>query len=589
METLAPPSVAPADEGGAAAAEPPWARRPELRALAGASALLVALYVRVTVDDAFITWRYGRTLVEHGTWSWNPTGPRVEAYTNPLFAVAGVVPAGLGVDVEVASKLAALATLVALVAVVHRLALPRWRTAAVLAVTAASPVFLVHLFAGLETAVFALLVVVLFASVHRHGDLGRWGAAAALALSLTRPEGVLFALVGVAWAVVVGRRSRDALVGAGVAGVVGATLVVRLVHFGRPWPSAYYVKSDDPPALSATVDRLVDGAGPLLVAALVAGAAIAVGRARRGATVVPHPARWWSDAARRRELTPVVLAVTSTVVVVGLYCRSALEMDYATRFGWQVLFPVLGVGVCRRATARPGPVVAASALAVAALVVLRPEVGGSLLGRAGIAAVAVAAVLVVGRGTRRAVWLAPLALAVLLGAQPVDEHLGLLAGRYRLEAAHGALGDVLGAADLPGSVAVADAGLLPYRADVPVLDPHGLGTAAVTRPGGLTPADLEAADVTVVVALSASPEAGSEWAPGQGQQVLHEWMRARGFVSTAGPPWTEGYWLNVWIRPDLATPALVAEVERVRVAAVEENLRGDAAIVGDHLLDLPFP
>ena len=52
---------------------------------------------RFTVDDAFISWRYGHSLSEVGEWNWNPVGsPRVEAYTNPLYTFVSIVPAALG-------------------------------------------------------------------------------------------------------------------------------------------------------------------------------------------------------------------------------------------------------------------------------------------------------------------------------------------------------------------------------------------------------------------------------------------------------------------------------------------------------------
>ena len=57
------------------------------------------LFSRFTVDDAFITWRYGINLVNHGIWSYNPVNFDVtQSYTNALIAFLSLVPAYLELD-----------------------------------------------------------------------------------------------------------------------------------------------------------------------------------------------------------------------------------------------------------------------------------------------------------------------------------------------------------------------------------------------------------------------------------------------------------------------------------------------------------
>lgn len=57
------------------------------------------VYSRFTVDDAFITWRYGKNLISHGIWNYSPNFvDPTQAYTNPIFAIAGIIPAAFGWD-----------------------------------------------------------------------------------------------------------------------------------------------------------------------------------------------------------------------------------------------------------------------------------------------------------------------------------------------------------------------------------------------------------------------------------------------------------------------------------------------------------
>ncbi|MEO9224366.1 MAG: hypothetical protein ABI276_05180, partial [Acidimicrobiales bacterium] len=103
--------------------EPQWRL-----AYVGLALIAVALsfvLIRVTFDDSYITWRYGKTFVSTGHWNWNPTGPRVEAYSNPLYAALSVIGAAVRVPAELFFKSVSLAILAAYVVVVRRLRLLR--------------------------------------------------------------------------------------------------------------------------------------------------------------------------------------------------------------------------------------------------------------------------------------------------------------------------------------------------------------------------------------------------------------------------------------------------------------------------------
>jgi len=178
-------------------------------------------------DDAYITFRYGRTLASGGGPYFNP-GEHVEGYTNPLLMVAmaavyGVLGAGA---VPVAAKalglLAGLGSVVAAFALGRRLTAalevpdPWIDAAALLAAgfVAAAPGFAVNSESGLETVPFAFLLIAAVLAGVGPAD-GRWRGSGVLfaAAYLMRPEGVVaFAVFWVASVVARGwPRARNGL------------------------------------------------------------------------------------------------------------------------------------------------------------------------------------------------------------------------------------------------------------------------------------------------------------------------------------------------------------------------------------------
>src|SRR5689334_6986454 len=76
-----------------------------LLAVLGALALVHVVKRAWTCDDAFISYRYARHLVEGRGLVWNP-GERVEAYTNPLFTLGLAAAMALGAEPRLASMAA---------------------------------------------------------------------------------------------------------------------------------------------------------------------------------------------------------------------------------------------------------------------------------------------------------------------------------------------------------------------------------------------------------------------------------------------------------------------------------------------------
>jgi hypothetical protein len=246
------------DAGGAAGRAAPARRFPRwiLVLVALAAAALFAWNVRRTwflSDDAFISFRYARNLVDGHGLVWNP-GERVEGYTN--FAWVLLMAAGmcLGLEPEVLSNALGVACGAGLLFAVLRFA-ARGRSLSspfpwlAVLVLAANRSFAAWCTGGLETMLFALLVFLGFARLFS-GERRRDVLACSLLFAgaaLTRPEGLLFGSLAFALLlleVVLGRRPRSVALTWLVpfAALVGAHLAWRRAYYGEWLPNTFHAK-----------------------------------------------------------------------------------------------------------------------------------------------------------------------------------------------------------------------------------------------------------------------------------------------------------------------------------------------------------
>ena len=149
------------------------------------------LYSRFTVDDAFITWRYGKNLVEHGIWNYNPTTlDLTQSYTNPIYAILSIIPAFFAIDVVFFFKI--VATLKILVFSVWFLRITQLSWLMILLLLSI-PATIVHAYSGLETFLFVALVSALFISLDKNQRL--LAIVLTWLLFLTRPESWLLVVL----------------------------------------------------------------------------------------------------------------------------------------------------------------------------------------------------------------------------------------------------------------------------------------------------------------------------------------------------------------------------------------------------------
>ena len=622
----APALIAPAATPTAPAERIPPASADPYRLAYGAlgivGVILAFLLIRFTVDDAFTSWRYGQSLLD-GTWDWNSSGRyRVEAYSDPVYTALSIVPAALGLIPELFFKLVGLGVLAGYLIVVHRrLAVPRLQKLVLTAFAVANPVFFVHAFSGLETACFALLLAALFGLLYTRGRLDALGHVLVLAVALSRPEGMAYALVAELWCLHLNRRRADALAALAVGALLASYWTLRAAYFHSFFPNPYLLKSGpgatDVVALAHAVAGL---AGMVVIAAVLAGAAEAVRRlrARRGGASSSRPVSPWRDA------TPAVLAGVSALVIVVLYRVSVLQMNFADRFCWQLLFPVALVVLSRplysegtaqsaaplarqSTAARAGADGKAAAEVVGVGGVAAPSARWSALALliAGITAytgipddpgvhrtvtlaaglACVLALVLWARGSRALAMLAAAALVTSVSAVSVSQILDWSTYRLHLRNAQEAVGTAIAAdPSLTGVVAVEDAGVLPMhlRPDQWALDLGGVADPFLNKP---VPSEITR-HLTVMVVGADGPLA-DPWGGDSSTGPIFAKARAEHFRPLASVMYAPGYWLRIYARPGLGRVTAQRLANGWQTADLPDN-EPNSTLLSQHLFDFPF-
>jgi hypothetical protein len=465
---------------------------------------IVALWALwdITIDDAYITFRYSEHLaLGHGP-TWNVGANPVEGYTDFLWMVMLALPAridpGIVADTAKAVSVVALVlTAVQLLAAVARKTGDRVAGLfAVLALLLYAPTY-VQTVAGLETVPFALLVLRIVV-VGLDSESGRLRPAWELPLltllaGLMRPEGVAFGVVTIAYVLLrqPAAQRRRLLAWTALVLVVPGTAYFawRLSYYGWPLPNTLYVKLG---GLSAGRHWLV-GVLPLLLGAL----ALWLARWR----VLRSPDTW--------------LVVALLVVSVVPYSLSQPLMDYAHRFQFH-FYPVLclmlglSAGALRRRWPSRASLVAAGAVA-----------GAAVFG---------------------------------LFAMSADL---LLYGRD-LDRAHVRIGQSLAAAQVPSrdrTLALWDAGAIPFYSQWDSLDFVGLSNEEVAH--GADPASVVTRSRPTALILYSTD--GRRPARYQWTMRVGAWLGA--YRPVTAVPFRGGYWELVYLRRDLPA-AVTAELAR---------------------------
>jgi hypothetical protein len=237
-----------------------WPAGPRLALLLAlvVAALIPLLMTDAPQDDSYITYRYAQNFANGDGFVFNVGEEPVEGYTNFLWTLIIGMGIRLGLDPEVlATNLGLACTILAALVtalLARRLGAGPWLAALAALLFATRPGLTVHAMGGLETPLFALLLLCgvygRTRAERRAGDDLLSGLCLALA-ALTRPEGMLLfgllELADAAWALRV--RQAPAAWLAGVARralpfllIVGTHLLWRHQTYGDWVPNTFYAK-----------------------------------------------------------------------------------------------------------------------------------------------------------------------------------------------------------------------------------------------------------------------------------------------------------------------------------------------------------
>jgi len=284
-----------------------------------AAALWTALYLQFTVDDAFITFRYGKNLVDHHVWNWNFSGIHEEAYTSAIYAVLSICPALLHISPSLFFKFVGLACVAAMLFRLHSVAVSQLGFLLGVLTISLNPWFWLHAYAGLETPLYMLLLLEMAICVHQAPSTSAWRVyALLLLLPLTRPEGIIFACVGVALFWYRRERGRQLWIFA-IFFLLGVVYFIsRWNYFHHLLPNPYYLKLAHvgwSRTRTTLLNNLNEAKGYFLLLALI-------------------------GLLARRFYTRI-FALCGALLLLLLYAPHDMQMNYADRFYFQVALPVL--------------------------------------------------------------------------------------------------------------------------------------------------------------------------------------------------------------------------------------------------------
>ena len=469
--------------------------------------LVASLYVysRFTVDDAFISWRYGKNLVDFGVWNYNPSSiDMTQAYTNPIYAVLSIVPNYLGWDVVLFFKLISTLLLTAFLIWGFIKFRKSWLMALIFL---ALPATVIHLYSGLETFLFVFLMAVLMVSLYERQNFRV--VSCAWLLFVTRPEAWILAVLLPLYFLVdepdnpVGSIFRKPffyfasyklriLRAVYCALALGVPLLVYFgyhqLHFGSALPNTFYIKSGAQFNLAAFL-KFLFFLSPLLVLFFLG----------------------------RVKLALLMLALLGAMALT--YSTSALQMDFSGRFSFHIFAPVYIFLVYLSSKADGVIHINASNLLPRGFSISRHLASNVLI-------------------------------LIFLGAFTlVSDFFSSYATTYYSRGldSHAKLGKVLNQISETHKIrafSLGDAGMAAYHSKIDALDNVGLGSSAIAR-GGVTDELLDKYGVDLI-ALYATP--GGVNLSVYRQQELFDWATKRGFKEQCDIYWHPDYALRIYAK-----------------------------------------
>lgn len=502
---------------------------------------LISLYVfsRFTVDDAFISWRYGKNLVDFGVWNYNPTMlDATQAYTNPIFAVLAILPNYIGIDVVLFFKLTSTLTLIAFLLWIYKAT----HGAIILPLALVGlPATVAHIYGGLETFWFVILVATLLIALYEARV--KYAVAISILLFFVRPETWLFVFlvplyffinepqtslrnVFLAPAQYFKNFRFRPLSGAGVLLALSIPLLLYFafhkVHFGSALPNTFYVKSGAP----LSIANLVKFSFFLLPIACLL-------------------------ILSRLKLAFFMAAFFGAMVL--SYSTSNLQMDYAGRFSFHIFAPIY-IFFCWLAARTNGRFLISTDAQPTQLIRLRFQTAINLMCLLFLGCFALIS-------DNTSAHLSTYYPRALLSHAELGKTLNLISEKYKIR-----------------SFAIGDAGMAAYHSKINSLDSIGLGSGAVAR-GGVSGQLLDLYGIDVV-AFHARPE--KILLEDRHQQTIYDWAVSQGFIELCDIYWQKDYTLRIFSRKP------IEEVSQICKSSFSANSRSNRQMLADNIITPPW-
>lgn len=283
-----------------------------------------ALFFQVTMDDAFIMFRYGYNFVHFDVWNFFPSKTRlVEAYTTFLYTAISIIPAYLHIYAYTFYKILGFLLFLLLIFQLYYSTKNKRLALVAIFIFVANWQTYVHTFSGLETmlwcCLFFRLIILLQSEQIQQQQNQAW--IIALLLPLTRPEGIFISIFAFLY-LVFKRKIKVNYVILTLVILLGiAYFIWRYNYFGELFPLPFYQKSVKSSA--GIISIIINSFSALhyIVCLLVF-------------TVI-----------FRKNAFFVYLSTLVLCLFYFVYGTSLLSMNFADRFSYQLFFPVLLFGI----------------------------------------------------------------------------------------------------------------------------------------------------------------------------------------------------------------------------------------------------
>lgn len=384
------------------------------------------LFVQTTVDDSYICFRYGYNLIKHGIWNWNPDQDRIEAYTSFTYMMLSIIPPILNVQPQIVFKVITLIFFCLIIRRIYKLTNNKFYALLIVLALTANWQTHVHIYAGLETIFWFYLLLetfaILYTGVFNTKNQNKlWFLA--LLLPLTRPEGAVFSLFIFVYLFFIKKQKIHWLSLFFFAGIGGAYFIWRYLYFGELLPLSFYHKSvGNNLGWLGLIFNTITAWQYLFLALFVL------------------------FLIRKNTLAKSFLLIVFFIYFF-FYGTSALLMNYANRFAFQLFYPAI----------------------IFALITLANSFSKQELKKAGIAIVIfLGLILYKGKYDRMPIQFGTIKENMLFTAYMQQTHFNT--------------GNQLAALKNPNiKVMMGDAGVIPYLANTKCYDPYGLADVFLSK------------------------------------------------------------------------------------------------------------